>query len=551
VAANETNGASARPATGRNVACIGAGYWGRNLVRNFAGLGVLHTICEADNAVRDAMAAAYPDVRVVAHAGEVWSDESIGAVAIATPAETHGALVRAALLAGKDVLVEKPLCLSADEGDALVQLAEEQGRVLMVGHLLWYHPGVLKLKQLIEAGELGRLQYIYSNRLNLGKIRREENILWSFAPHDISVMLGLVGETPSHVEARGGNYLHNEIADVTVSLFSFPSGVKGHVFVSWLHPFKEQKLIVVGDRMMAVFDDVEKENKLTLYPHTIDWRNGMPVPNKSDGIVVPLEPGEPLRSECSHFLDCVATRATPRTDGREAVRVLRVLQACEASLGEVRVPLPVGATNGQHDATPPKPPFFVHESSYVDDGCDIGAGSSIWHFSHVLSGSVIGKGCKIGQNVVIGPRVEIGDGVKIQNNVSVYEGVTLEDDVFCGPSMVFTNVYNPRSEIVRKDEYRATLVKKGASIGANATVVCGTTIGRYAFIGAGAVVIRDVPDHALVVGNPGKIVGWVCTCGNRIRFDDADSGSCVDCGRQYSREDGIVAAAGSVAIAGD
>jgi len=160
--------------------------------------------------------------------------------------------------------------------------------------------------------------------------------------------------------------------------------------------------------------------------------------------------------------------------------------------------------------------YFVHESSYVDEPCEIGEGTKIWHFSHVMSNSRVGKRCNIGQNVVISPGVRIGDNVKIQNNVSVYTGVILEDDVFCGPSMVFTNVINPRSHLSRKEEYQTTLVKRGASIGANATVVCGRTIGRYAFIGAGAIVTRDVPDFALVVGNPGRVTGWVCLCGVKL-----------------------------------
>ena len=186
--------------------------------------------------------------------------------------------------------------------------------------------------------------------------------------------------------------------------------------------------------------------------------------------------------------------------------------------------------------------FFVHESSYVDEGCEIGAGTKIWHFSHVMSGARIGRGCNIGQNVVISPRVVIGDHVKIQNNVSVYTGVVLEDDVFCGPSMVFTNVINPRSHVPRKDEYRETLVRRGASLGANSTIVCGHTIGRYAFIGAGAVVTRDVPDYALVVGNPGRIVGWMCQCGvklaNGVRAPG--SASCAACQLRYRAEAGAL-----------
>ena len=191
--------------------------------------------------------------------------------------------------------------------------------------------------------------------------------------------------------------------------------------------------------------------------------------------------------------------------------------------------------------------YFVHESSYVDEPCEIGEGTRIWHFSHVMAGSTIGRRCNIGQNVVISPQVRIGDNVKIQNNVSVYTGVELEDDVFCGPSMVFTNVTNPRSHVSRKDEYRPTLVRQGASIGANATVVCGNTIGRYAFIGAGAVVTRDVPDYAMVVGNPGRVAGWMCQCGVKLNLS-RDQGreeraTCTACGAAYLKTNGAVSQA--------
>lgn len=217
------------------IACIGAGYWGQNLIRNFYELHALGSICEIDQTRRNRFAALYPGVRFSDSIDSVLRDAEATGVAIATPAETHADLVRRALIAGKDVFVEKPLCLSLTQGRELIGLAAERKRILMVGHLLWYHPAILKLKELIDEGELGRIRYIYSNRLNLGKIRREENILWSFAPHDISVILGLVGEMPDSVDAQGGNYLHDRISDVTVSLLSFPSGIKAHVFVSWLH----------------------------------------------------------------------------------------------------------------------------------------------------------------------------------------------------------------------------------------------------------------------------------------------------------------------------
>jgi len=513
--------------TRSGVAVLGAGYWGQNLVRNFYELHALQAICDNDPSTLDALKKKYPLCRTVADFDEVLADKNIHAVAISLPAELHGRFVRRALLADKDVFVEKPLCLSTEEGRALIALAKERQRILMVGHLLWYHPAVLKLKELVASGELGRIQYIYSNRLNLGKIRREENILWSFAPHDISVILGLLNEMPERIQAQGGNYLHPHIADATVSLLSFPSGVKAHIFVSWLHPFKEQKLVVVGDKKMVVFNDVEKIDKLLLYPHVIDWKNQIPVVQKEEAQPIPYDALEPLRAECLHFLQCVTTRQQPRTDGPEGLRVLEVLQSCQQAL-EMR---------GEGQAIKKNIPthYFAHESAWIDAGVEIGEGTKIWHASHLLEGSRIGKNCNIGQNVVVGPRVIIGEHVKIQNNVSVYEGVTLEDEVFCGPSMVFTNVLNPRSAVPRMHEIKRTLVKKGATLGANCTIICGITIGEYAFIGAGAVVTKDVPDYALVMGNPAQLRGWICACGIKLTVT-AQSASCAHCGNFYHKE---------------
>jgi UDP-2-acetamido-3-amino-2,3-dideoxy-glucuronate N-acetyltransferase len=510
------------------VAVIGAGYWGRNLVRNFHDLQSLGAVCDASQEVMDGLRSQYPDCRYVFSYRDILQDASIRAVAVATPAETHAALVREALLAGKDVFVEKPLCLSVTEGRDLVALAAERQRVLMVGHLLWYHPAVLKLKELVTNGDLGRLQYIYSNRLNLGKIRREENILWSFAPHDISVILGLLDQMPDEISCHGGNYLHQQVADATVSLLSFPSGVKAHVFVSWLHPFKEQKLVVVGDRKMAVFDDVEKKDKLLLYPHSINWRNHMPVASRAEAQPVPFEAAEPLRSECEHFLDCVRSRCKPRTDGEEGLRVLTILHVCQQQLEKRPATKPLSRPHASRG-------YSAHESVCIDEDVQIGDRTSIWHVSHVMKGSRIGRNCRIGQNVVIGPNAVIGDGVKIQNNVSVYEGVVLEDDVFCGPSMVFTNVINPRSAIPRMAELRTTFVRRGATLGANATILCGITIGEYAFVGAGAVVTKDVPPYALVVGNPARQTGWMCACGVRLRLDE-EVASCGGCRRRYAKK---------------
>ena len=522
------------------VAVIGTGYWGKNLVRNFHSLGVLKTVCDRDDEVLARFRDQYPDVQSATSLSQVLNDPEISGVVVATPAETHAPVVRECLLADKDVFVEKPLCLSTRDGEALNELADARKRILMVGHLLWYHPAVTKLKELIDGGELGRILYIYSNRLNIGKLRREENVLWSFAPHDISLILGLLGEMPDKVQAQGGNYLHQEIADVTVTTLGFPSGVRSHLFVSWLHPFKEQKLVIVGQTKMAVFNDTAPwDEKLQLYAHTIEWPGNVPVAHKAEAENVPLEESEPLRAECEHFLRSMETRQPARTDGREALRVLRVLNACQEALESGRPIMPAHEPDAAK--TPPRD-FFVHPTAEVDDGVEIGVGSKIWHFSHILKGTKIGPGCNVGQNVVIGPNVDIGPGCKVQNNVSVYEGVTLEEGVFCGPSMVFTNVINPRSHISRKHEFRNTLVKKGTTIGANATIVCGHTLGAYSFIGAGAVITKNVPDHALMLGNPAVQKGWVCSCGVRL-YDDL---TCPDCHAEYRQtENGLIKENGS------
>ncbi|PIQ42580.1 MAG: oxidoreductase [Gammaproteobacteria bacterium CG11_big_fil_rev_8_21_14_0_20_46_22] len=516
-----------------SVAVIGCGYWGKNLVRNFYELGALKAICDVSSANLHAMSAQYSGLIEYSDVQTLLADETIDAVVIASPAVLHFNIAKQALLAGKDVFVEKPLALEVAEGEVLVELAKSQGRILMVGHLLHYHPAVTALKELIGRGELGKLQYIYSNRLNFGKIRREENSLWSFAPHDISVVLGLIGGEPKSVSAKGHGYLHQQIADVTMSQMTFDSGINAHIFVSWLHPFKEQKLIIVGSQKMAVFDDtLPWSEKLALYSHTVQWPSGIPEAVKAEVEYQPLEVCEPLKSECQHFLDCVLKRDRPVTDGEEGLQGLRVLAALQRSM----------ECEGKSVELKPlaKQTYYAHETAIIDDHVSIGERTKLWHFTHVLPHTKIGQACSFGQNCVIGPKVSIGDGVKVQNNVSIYEGVEIEDDVFLGPSMVFTNVTNPRSFIIRKDEFKKTLLKKGCSVGANATIVCGVTLGEYAFVGAGAVVTKDVLPHALMVGMPARQVGWVSRAGNNLAFNDEGVAFDHKEGASYALKNGCV-----------
>ena len=506
------------------VAQVGLGYWGKNILRNLYELGVLHTACDSSKDMIAERKKSFPDITYTSSFVKILESLDIKAVAISAPAVVHYDLVKRSLLAGKDVFVEKPLSLTVKEGEELVQLAEEKSRVLMVGHILQFHPAVTKLKEMIVSGDLGKIQYIYSNRLNIGKLRTEENILWSFAPHDISVILFLLGEEPVRVSAFGGDYLSKGIYDTTMTAMEFRNGVKSHIFVSWLHPFKEQKLIVVGSKAMAVFDDMSQE-KLFIYPHKIEWQDGkIPVAQKADCHSVPLDKKEPLREELRHFIECVQERKSPKTDGNEGLSVLKILQLAENGLLNIDQKVSV---------KPETKKYFIHESSFVDDNVAIGDGTKVWHFSHILSGSRIGKNCIIGQNVAIGPDAVIGNKCKVQNNVSIYKGVTLEDTVFCGPSCVFTNVYNPRAFVERKHEYLETLVKKGATIGANSTIVCGVTIGNYALIGAGAVVKADVADYAVVAGVPAKQIGWACICGVPLKFNKYTA-VCKNCKSKYA-----------------
>jgi predicted dehydrogenase len=314
------------------VCVAGCGHWGKNLVRNFHQLGRLRGLCDVDQQRAGALGGQYPGARAYPGFAEVLADPEIDAVAIATPAEQHASMAIAALNAGKDVFVEKPLALTAEDGRAMVEASRARGRVLMVGHLLIHHPAVKAIQQLLRAGELGRLEYIYSNRLSMGKVRREENALWSFAPHDISVILLLIGQMPIEVTAVGGTYLQPNIADVTVSNLLFERGTRAHIFVSWLHPYKEQRLVVIGSKKMVVFEDSRPSDKLMLFDKEVAWKDGQIEVAQPKGVPIPYAADEPLRSECAHFVECVEAGREPLTSGEDGVRVLEVLQACQRSL---------------------------------------------------------------------------------------------------------------------------------------------------------------------------------------------------------------------------
>lgn len=311
------------------IGVIGCGYWGKNHVRTFSGLNALGVVCDPSPQAEAIARELAPGVPFVRDVGEALAFDIQGVV-IATPAETHAPLCERALRAGKDVLCEKPLAIRLDDAKRITELARERGRILMTGHLLEYHPAILKLRELVDSGFLGKVQYIYSNRLNLGIIRREENILWSFAPHDIALILRLVGDMPFQIICAGGAYLQPNIADMTVMQMVFATGVAAHIFVSWLHPFKEQRLVVVGSERMAAFNDVAKE--LLVWDLKLRRDGSQTVPDKAEGRRIDFDPAEPLRRECEAFLDAIRTRQEPLTGPDSALRVLRILHAAQRSL---------------------------------------------------------------------------------------------------------------------------------------------------------------------------------------------------------------------------
>nr|WP_039753930.1 Gfo/Idh/MocA family oxidoreductase [Hassalia byssoidea] len=317
------------PLSDKYVAVIGCGYWGKNLVREFAQLGVLRIICDSSQQILEDLKTKY-DVEAVSDFAKVLAMPDVQAVIIATPAPTHASLAVQALAAGKDVFVEKPLALTLEDALLIEAAARKSNAILMVGHLLEYHPALVKLRAFVAEGKIGKLRYLYSNRLSFGKVRTEENVLWSFAPHDICSILGFVGKLPVSVQALGSANL-GKVEDFCLVNLEFEQ-IKAHIFVSWLHPFKEQRLVVVGDSGTLVFDDVSVDAKLTFYDQQAELQDNIPVLKLNSKIVIPLEAASPLTQECKHFLSCVESRETPLTSVKNGIDVLTVLQSAQESL---------------------------------------------------------------------------------------------------------------------------------------------------------------------------------------------------------------------------
>ncbi len=513
----------------RKICVVGGGRWGKNHIRTLNSLGCLSGIVDSDENVLRELKEIYPNVETHTNIKDAV-ERNYDGFTVATPAETHFDIAKYILEHKKPVLVEKPLALTVRRAVKLDKLSRDNGMLLMVGHVLLFHPAIKKIKQLIDLGKIGKIEYLYSNRLNLGTVRTEENILWSFAPHDIAIFQYFIGSKPLEINSKGGAFLQSHIHDTTMTMLKYPDNIIGHIFVSWLHPFKEQRLVVIGSKGMLSFEDSSEKKEIFFYEKGIDWIQGEPVKRDGPTEVIEYNKSMPLTEELKYFIEHLDRSSCEISNGQSAVEVLEILEKATQSLRSKET---IGI-NEESEVAKPFIDVFIHPSSFVDNNVEIGERTKIWHFSHVQSHTKIGRKCSLGQNVNVGNNVIIGDYVKIQNNVSVYEGVILEDYVFCGPSMVFTNVKDPRCKYPQRGSkfYLKTLVKEGASIGANATIICGNIIGKHAFIAAGAIVTKDVPDYALMVGIPAKRKGWVCECGMILSsFDNIVI--CLKCGLKY------------------
>lgn len=484
------------------VCLIGTGRWGQNLLRDFHKIKALAAVCEINQYLREKYQKQYPDVKFLADLNEVKNNPQITAICLATPATTHYELAKECLNLGYDLMVEKPLALKYSEGQALVNLAAKKNRILMVGHLLQYHPTINKIKEMIDQDLLGEVQYIKSNRLNLGQIRAGENVLWSFAPHDISIILGFLNnQLPDQIICSGLSALNPPIYDTTTTILRFEKQY-AEINVNWLYPYKEQSLVIVGQKGMISFTDSQNQAELYYYPQpvTYDDQGNVQLHKKEPQVIQVDRSKSPLEIECQHFVDCCLKRLTPKTDGAEALRVLAVLELAQKSLDNSSNIMKISDLDTNK--------YWKHDTAIVDDGAQIGDGTKIWHHSHVMNAK-IGRNCSLGQSVFIGNNVVLGDDCRVQNNVNLYDGVICENGVFLGPNCTTTNDKTPRAEFSKNGNYLKTRICKGASVGAGAVLLCGITLGKYCQVGAGAVVTKDVSPYSLVVGNPARDVGTV------------------------------------------
>ncbi|KAI0559666.1 Oxidoreductase [Gracilaria domingensis] len=527
-------------ASGPSLIIVGAGKWGSNIIATATALKLSIAVVDSNS---EALAVARCNPRIPPSCQFFSSLDAAlhalptAAVVVATPPSTHFAVAKHAIAVGRHVLVEKPLCDTLQDAQQLVDLARSQNVTLMVDHLLHYSVHHRRMLCLIESGLIGKVTRVRMGRSNFGTVRSEENVLWSFTPHDVSILLAICGaNTPTAVSCTGHKIVSTHVEDSVCLQVRFRDGIHAQIDANWMHPFKERRTIVYGSKGCLVLNEAMPDATLKKI-QAFNWS----AKRKLDGTGVRIEKSEadileylkdqsieavceleqmetkqPLQVVLEHFLESIKEQTAPRTDGNEGVRVLRILSAASESLlkNGKSIPLPSVSPSLQSFKS------FVHPTAVVDHGAVLGKGTKVWHFSHIMPGAVLSEQCNIGQNVYIGGKAKLGKNVKVQNNVSIYDNVRIEDDVFLGPSCVLTNVKNPRSHVSRKHEYMSTIIKKGATVGANATIVCGVTLGEFSFVGAGAVVTKDIPPHAMVYGNPAVVKGWMSTTGTKLKLKD-------------------------------
>eukprot|EP00178_Gracilaria_changii_P002724 TRINITY_DN1400_c1_g1_i1.p2 TRINITY_DN1400_c1_g1~~TRINITY_DN1400_c1_g1_i1.p2 ORF type:complete len:592 (-),score=102.82 TRINITY_DN1400_c1_g1_i1:13900-15675(-) len=518
---------------------VGAGKWGTKIITTAIALKLRLAVVDSNTEALDVLRCnprIPPQCEFFTRLEFALNALRNAAVVVATPPSTHFAVAKQAIVAGRHVLVEKPLCDTLQHAQQLVQLARKHKVTLMVDHLLHYSVHHRRMLCLIESGLIGNVTRVSMCRKNFGTVRSEENVLWSFTPHDVSILLAICGtNTPISASCTGHKIVSTHVEDSVCIQVRFRDGVHAQIDANWMHPFKERRCIVYGSKGCIVLNEAMPDASLSKI-QAFNWS----AKRKLDGTGVKIEKSEadileylkdqsieavceldqmetkqPLQVVLEHFLECIKEKSAPRTDGSEGVRVLSILSAASESL------LKNGQSVALENAWRSTQCFksFVHPTAVVDQGATLGKGTKVWHFSHIMPGAVLSEKCNIGQNVYIGGKASLGKNVKVQNNVSIYDKVHIEDDVFLGPSCVLTNIKNPRSHVSRKHEYMATTIKKGATVGANATIVCGVTLGEYSFVGAGAVVTKDVPAHAMVYGNPAVVQGWMSTSGTKLTKD--------------------------------
>lgn len=531
---------------------VGVGKWGLNIAREAHALGVLGAIVDTNqSALSRAAKALNADVTTYADIALALREYvQASAVVVATPPHAHYAVARLALDAGFDVWVEKPLCEKVEEAKLLIEHAKTHKAILFTDHLMQYNRAHRALLRAVRSGWAGKVNRVRTTRVNFGTVRTVEDVLYSFCPHDISLVLAVLADNmPVSVSATGQSVVTAGIVDYVDVQLVFADGATATLEASWLHYEKERRLVVYGVDGCVIVNEspVHDAPELQGFKWSVRRRDdgsGVDIEKKVADLsqfLLDEEKTAPLQAALECFLDCCQNRKLPPTDGEEGLRVLRVLVAAQRSL-ESRAPVriddvapaqPLVARGCAENVTqscvlrlPVRPPsdakpqkdYFVHPTAIVDKGANIGAKTKIWHFSHVMSNATLGERCNIGQNVYVAGKAILGCNVKVQNGVSIYDGVTVEDDAFLGPHCTFTNVKIPRSHVNRRDEWISTTVGRGATVGANSTIVCGNKLGDYCFVGAGAVVTKSVPAHAMVYGNPARVHGWVSRSGIRLEM---------------------------------